>query len=91
MKRNGGLIQSDKAAKALVHSYDVIGDIALVEIPEGRKKDRKKICILRDKVTTSARRWQQDGALYTTVRNQVFVALFHLGVSPYRLARYYWK
>lgn len=29
--------------KTLVSSYDVIGDIALVEIPEGREKDRRKI------------------------------------------------
>jgi rSAM/selenodomain-associated transferase 2 len=62
-----------------------------VELMLRIKKDRKKICILPDKVTTSARRWQQDGALYTTVRNQVLVALFHLGVSPSRLARHYWR
>jgi rSAM/selenodomain-associated transferase 2 len=77
--------------------FDQIGrfkDIPLMEDVELMlriKRDRRKICILRDKVTTSARRWQQDGALYTTVRNQVFVALFHLGVSPSRLARHYWK
>jgi tRNA (guanine37-N1)-methyltransferase len=33
----------DKKQGAMVHSYDVIGDIALVEIPEGREKERKKI------------------------------------------------
>lgn len=55
------------------------------------KKDKKKICILHDKVTTSARRWQRDGALFTTIRNQILVTLFHLGVDPSRLARYYWK
>lgn len=55
------------------------------------RKDKKRICILPDKVTTSARRWQRDGALFTTLRNQVLVALFRLGVSPSRLARYYWK
>ncbi len=77
--------------------FDRIGrfkDIPLMEDVELMlriKKDRKKICILPDKVTTSARRWQRDGALYTTVRNQVLVTLFHLGVSPSRLARYYWR
>ncbi|UCE46331.1 MAG: TIGR04283 family arsenosugar biosynthesis glycosyltransferase [Phycisphaerales bacterium] len=77
--------------------FDRIGrfkDIPLMEdleLMQRIKKDGKKICILPDKVTTSARRWQRDGALYTTLRNQVFVALFHLGVSPSRLARYYWR
>jgi rSAM/selenodomain-associated transferase 2 len=62
-----------------------------IELMRRIKRDGKKIYILPDKVTTSARRWQRDGVLYTTVRNQVLVALFHLGVNPSRLARYYWK
>ncbi|MHC4544463.1 MAG: TIGR04283 family arsenosugar biosynthesis glycosyltransferase [Planctomycetota bacterium] len=53
------------------------------------KKDGRKIYILPDKVMTSARRWERDGALYTTVRNQILMALFYLGVSPNRLAKYY--
>lgn len=77
--------------------FDRIGgfkDIPLmedVELMRRIKRDGRKIYILPDKVTTSARRWQRDGALYTTLRNQVLVALFHLGVSPSRLARYYWR
>jgi rSAM/selenodomain-associated transferase 2 len=77
--------------------FDQIGrfkDILLmedVELMRRVKKDGRKIHILPDKVTTSARRWQRDGALYTTVRNQVLVALFRLGVSPGRLAKYYWR
>lgn len=53
------------------------------------KKDRKKIYILRDKVMTSARRWESEGAFYTTLRNRILVGLFYLGVSPHKLARYY--
>ena len=77
--------------------FDRIGgfkDIPLmedVELMRRIKKDGRKINILPDKVTTSARRWQRDGALYTTVRNRVLVALFRLGVSPGRLAKYYWR
>ncbi len=77
--------------------FDQIGrfkDIPLMEDVEFMrrvKRDGRKIHILPDKVTTSARRWQRDGALYTTVRNQVLVALFRLGVSPGRLAKYYWR
>lgn len=55
------------------------------------KKDGKQIVILPDKVTTSARRWESEGALYTTLRNQILVRMFYLGISPHRLAKYYWR
>jgi rSAM/selenodomain-associated transferase 2 len=60
-----------------------------VDLMRRIKKDRKKIYILSDKVMTSARRWERDGALYTTLKNQILIALFYLGVSPDRLAKYY--
>ncbi|MEA3225628.1 MAG: TIGR04283 family arsenosugar biosynthesis glycosyltransferase, partial [Planctomycetota bacterium] len=77
--------------------FDQIGrfkDIPLmedVELMQRIRKDRRKICILPDKVTTSARRWQRDGVFYTTMRNRVLVTLFRFGVSPSRLAKYYWR
>ncbi len=55
------------------------------------KKDGKQIVILPDKVITSARRWESEGALYTTLRNQILVRLFYLGINPHRLAKYYWR
>jgi len=55
------------------------------------KKDGEKIVILPDKVTTSARRWENEGALYTTMRNLILVRLFYMGVSPHKLAKYYWR
>lgn len=62
-----------------------------VDLMRRIKKEGRKIYILPDKVMTSARRWERDGALYTTVRNQILIVLFYLGVSPYRLAKYYWR
>jgi len=62
-----------------------------VDLMRRIKKDGKKIIILPDKVTTSARRWENDGALYTTIRNRILVGLFYLGVSPHKLAKYYWR
>lgn len=62
-----------------------------VDLMRRIKKDGRKIYILPDKVTTSARRWERDGVLYTTLRNQILMALFYLGVNPYRLAKYYWR
>jgi rSAM/selenodomain-associated transferase 2 len=60
-----------------------------VELMRRIKRKRHKICILPEQVTTSARRWQSEGIIYTALRNLVLVTLFFLGVSPGKLARYY--
>ena len=60
-----------------------------VDLMRRIKRDRQKIHILRDRVTTSARRWEAEGPLYTTVRNQCLMLLYCLGVSPEKLIRFY--
>ena len=40
-----------------------------VDLMRRIKKRGDKIIILRDRVKTSARRWETEGALYTTIRN----------------------
>jgi rSAM/selenodomain-associated transferase 2 len=60
-----------------------------VELMRRIKRRRDKICILTERVTTSARRWQSEGVIYTAIRNLVLVTLFYLGVSPGKLAKYY--
>jgi rSAM/selenodomain-associated transferase 2 len=60
-----------------------------VDLMRRIKKDRRKIHILRDRVLTSARRWEAEGPLYTTLRNQFLMFFYYLGVSPERLARFY--
>lgn len=48
-----------------------------------------RIEILKARVTTSARRWEAEGALCTTLRNWTLVTLFLIGVDAGRLARWY--
>ena len=45
--------------------------------------------VLAPRAVTSARRWERDGALVTTLRNNALVLLFLAGVSPRRLAAIY--
>ena len=59
-----------------------------VDLMRRIKKDGRKIHILSDKVMTSARRWERDGALYTTVKNQILMALFYLGVKAGRADKF---
>ncbi|MFZ7124602.1 MAG: TIGR04283 family arsenosugar biosynthesis glycosyltransferase [Desulfobacterales bacterium] len=48
-----------------------------------------RVVTLRQPVRTSARRWRRLGVLQTTLRNQLIIAGYRLGVSPDTLARWY--
>jgi len=48
-----------------------------------------RIVVLPLHVVTSARRWQAEGILRTTIRNLTLLTLYGLGVSPRTLARHY--
>lgn len=60
-----------------------------VDLMRRVKKAGGRIVILPDRVQASARRWQQEGIVYTTLRNGTLLTLYLLGVSPGRLARFY--
>lgn len=53
------------------------------------KRRGDRMCILPDAVTTSARRWEQEGILYCVLRTWILASLFCVGVSPHRLAKHY--
>jgi rSAM/selenodomain-associated transferase 2 len=48
-----------------------------------------KITIVPASVTTSARRWEQQGILKTTIINQIMILGYYLGISPDRLKQWY--
>ncbi len=48
-----------------------------------------KICIVKDRVRTSSRRWRKEGILRCTLRNRTLMLLYLLGVAPEKLARRY--
>lgn len=60
-----------------------------VDLMRRIKKRGDKILILPDEVKTSARRWEEEGLFYTTLRNRVLVGLYYLGLNPDKLAKYY--
>jgi len=53
------------------------------------KRERMRIHILPSRVSTSPRRWEAEGILWTTLRNWTLLALYGAGVSPATLARHY--
>jgi len=50
-----------------------------------------RVILLKESVTTSARRWVHKGYFYTSFRNMVLFVLYYLGVSPLRLAKWYYS
>lgn len=67
-------------------------DIPLMEDVEimrriGKRGD--KICIIPERVMTSARRWEQEGILYCTLRNWALQLSYALGVPAEQLATWY--
>ena len=70
------------------------GDIPVMEDAELMrriKKERKKICMIKDNVKTSPRRWEEKGIIYTILINQMIRILYFLGVSPDKLTKFYYK
>ena len=62
-----------------------------VELMERIKRLGGKICIIKDPVRSSPRKWLQDGIFYTTFRNHIIRMLYFLGVSPNKLVKLYYK
>lgn len=60
-----------------------------IEIMQRIKKRGDKIFIIKKKVYTSPRRWEEEGIFFCTIRNWSIQALHFLGVSPFTLAKFY--
>jgi len=48
-----------------------------------------RITVLSECVTTSGRRWEEEGPIYCSLRNMLLRLLYTLGVGPQLLARHY--
>lgn len=60
-----------------------------VELMQRIMRRRDKICIIRDKVKTSARRWEEKGITHTNLTTNLVRILYFFGVSPRRLIKIY--
>ena len=85
----------DQAIFIKKNTFDEIGgyeDIDLMEdvnLMQKLKRSKYKIKILKEKVITSARKWEDKGILYTTLRNWLLISLYFLKIDANRLSKYY--
>ena len=77
--------------REVFHEIGGYPDIALMEDVEFSRKLKRagEIACLRERVTTSARRWQRDGVMRTIVKMWMLRLCHFWGVSPTRLRAYY--
>ncbi len=62
-----------------------------VDLMRRIKKEGGKIHVIPLKVKSSARNWERDGIVYTTLRNWTLQILFSFGVSPEKLVKFYYR
>lgn len=61
-------------------------DVAFVR----KLKKTGRMLLLKEAVTTSARRWQQQGYFLNSFKNMLILLFYFCGVSPQRLAAWYY-
>jgi rSAM/selenodomain-associated transferase 2 len=74
------------------HEIGGFCEIPILEDVDLMRRIRKRgdrIVLLPEAVVTSSRRWDKEGLLYGTLRNRLIMMLYHLGIKPERLARFY--
>jgi len=72
-----------------IGKYENISLMEDVNLMQKLKKENYKIEILKEKVITSSRKWEDKGIVYTTLRNWVLISLYFLKINPNKLAKYY--
>jgi rSAM/selenodomain-associated transferase 2 len=92
--RLSGVATGDQAIFIRREVFDEVGgypDIPLMEdiaLSRALKRTGQVAC-LRSRVVTSARRWQIEGVWRTIFKMWILKSLYLLGVSPFRLKRFY--
>ena len=93
--RATSICTGDQAIFVRRADFDAVGgypDIPLMEDIElcRRLKGRGRLAALRDRVTTSARKWEREGPLRTIGLMLALRLLHFCGVAPARLHRWYY-
>lgn len=72
-----------------IGGYQEIPLMEDVELMRRIRKKRGRIIILQTPVVTSARRWDQEGIYYATLRDNIIIFLYWCGVPAKKLAKFY--
>jgi rSAM/selenodomain-associated transferase 2 len=93
---HGGTLYGDQSIFVRRDVFVKLGGFAKIPLMEDVEFSRRlrgagKIAVLDPPVQSSARRHLRKGAWRTSIQNGLFIVLYHLGVSPHRLHRWYYS
>jgi len=96
LTRHGGTLYGDQSIFVRRDVFMELGGFAKIPLMEDVEFSRRlraagKIAVLDPPVQSSARRHLRKGAWRTSIQNGLFIVLYHLGVSPHRLHRWYYR
>ncbi len=96
LTRRGGTLYGDQSIFVRREVFLKLGGFAKIPLMEdvefsGRLRAAGKVAVLDPPVRSSARRHLRKGAWRTSIQNGLFIVLYHLGVSPHRLHRWYYS
>jgi len=96
LTRHGGALYGDQTIFVRRDVFTALHGFAKIPLMEDVEFSRRlraagKIAVLDPPVQSSARRHLRKGAWRTSLQNGLFIALYHLGVSPHRLHRWYYR
>ncbi len=94
--RNGGTLYGDQSIFVRREVFQQLGGFAKIPLMEDvefskRLRATGKIVLLNPPMQSSARRHARKGAWRATMRTALFIALYRLGVCPFRLHRWYYQ
>lgn len=72
-----------------IGQYPEIPIMEDVELMRSVKKYKGRLKFLKRRVSTSSRRWEEEGIVFCTLRNWIILTLFFFGMNPERLAGFY--
>jgi len=95
LTRRGGTLYGDQSIFVRREVFQRLGGFATIPLMEDVEFSRRlraagKIAVLDPPVASSGRRHMRKGAWRTTIQNGLFIVLYNVGVSPYRLHRWYY-
>jgi rSAM/selenodomain-associated transferase 2 len=92
--RRLGMVYGDSGLCVRRSTYERVGGFQPLPVFEDvdlseRLRALGRPALLSSQLVVSARRWQREGPLRTTLRNWMLVCAYKAGMSPQRLARFY--
>jgi rSAM/selenodomain-associated transferase 2 len=96
LTRHGGTLYGDQSIFVRRDVFRELGGFAKIPLMEDVEFSRRlrragRVAVLDPPVRSSARRHLRQGAWRTSIQNGLFIVLYHLGVSPHRLHRWYYS